>query len=80
MKSANENQRNVTPTCHPNPIQKSFLTRTNKANAKKKKINKSDLGINFVAPDGGWGWLVLIAAGFSNVSCILSHKVKLYFK
>lgn len=34
---------------------------------KLKRKNKSDLGTNFVAPDGGWGWLVAIAAGFSNV-------------
>lgn len=33
------------------------------------KRNKCDLGPNFVAPnfDGGFGWLVLIAAGCSNV-------------
>lgn len=36
---------------------------------KPKRRNKCDLGPNFVAPDGGWGWLVVIAAGCSNVSC-----------
>ncbi|XP_017869450.1 PREDICTED: uncharacterized protein LOC108618054 [Drosophila arizonae] len=30
--------------------------------------DKSDLGENFVAPDGGWAWLVCIAAGISNMS------------
>lgn len=40
--------------------------KTNKR-ANKKKINKCDLGIDFVPPDGGWGWLVVIAAGCSNV-------------
>ncbi|XP_075154479.1 monocarboxylate transporter 6-like [Haematobia irritans] len=30
---------------------------------KKKRRDKSDLGDNFVAPDGGWGWLVAIASG-----------------
>lgn len=34
---------------------------------KPKRRNKSDLGKDFVAPDGGWGWVVCIAAGFSNV-------------
>jgi len=29
--------------------------------------DKSDLGVDFVAPDGGWAWLVCIAAGASNV-------------
>ncbi|XP_068158871.1 uncharacterized protein [Drosophila tropicalis] len=30
--------------------------------------NKSDLGSNFVAPDGGWAWVVCVAAGISNLS------------
>lgn len=33
----------------------------------KPRRNKCDLGPDFVAPDGGWGWAVLIAAGCSNV-------------
>lgn len=32
-------------------------------NSKRKVIDK-----NFVAPDGGWGWFVVVAAGCSNVS------------
>ncbi|XP_058985826.1 monocarboxylate transporter 9-like [Musca domestica] len=36
--------------------------------SKSKHRDKSDLGANFVAPDGGWGWVVCIAAGFSNLS------------
>ncbi|KAL7013464.1 hypothetical protein ACKWTF_015407 [Chironomus riparius] len=36
---------------------------------KKKKINHSDLGPNFVAPDGGYGWFVCVAAGLSNLVC-----------
>ncbi|XP_075154468.1 uncharacterized protein LOC142228057 [Haematobia irritans] len=35
---------------------------------KKKRRDKSDLGPDFVAPDGGWGWVVCIAAGLSNFS------------
>lgn len=34
----------------------------------KLKRNKCDLGPDFVAPDGGWAWFVLVAAGCSNVS------------
>lgn len=34
----------------------------------RHRKNKSDLGPNYVAPDGGWGWLVCIAAGCSNVN------------
>lgn len=35
-----------------------------------RRKSKTDLGSNFIAPDGGWGWLVVFAAGTSNV-CIL---------
>ena len=31
-------------------------------------VNKCSLGNDFIAPDGGWGWFVVIAAGCSNVS------------
>uniref|UniRef100_W8AME6 Monocarboxylate transporter 2 n=1 Tax=Ceratitis capitata TaxID=7213 RepID=W8AME6_CERCA len=32
---------------------------------KKKRRDKSDLGDDFVAPDGGWGWLVTVASGIA---------------
>lgn len=45
------------------------------AKPKKVRRDKSDLGENFKAPDGGWAWLVCIAAGCSNVSaCTLSFS------
>lgn len=35
---------------------------------KPKRRDKSDLGPDFVAPDGGWGWVVCIGAGLSNLA------------
>lgn len=35
---------------------------------KRKRRDKSDLGENFVAPDGDWGWVICIASGVSSVS------------
>lgn len=34
---------------------------------KKPRKNHSQLGPDFVAPDGGFGWFICFAAGFSNV-------------
>lgn len=45
---------------------KSAATSSTASPAKKR----SNLGVGFVAPDGGWGWLVVLAAGCSNVSQI----------
>ncbi|ALC48712.1 out [Drosophila busckii] len=55
-------------------MDKSNLTERNYAgvynvttkNKKPKRRDKSDLGPDFVAPDGGWGWVICLAAGFSN--------------
>lgn len=38
-----------------------------RSKVKKKRKNHSQLGADFVAPDGGFGWLICFAAGFSNV-------------
>ncbi|XP_061396618.1 uncharacterized protein LOC133332250 [Musca vetustissima] len=35
---------------------------------KPKRRNKCDLGPNFIAPDGGWGWVICIASGLCNLS------------
>jgi len=44
---------------------------------KKKNRNKSYLGPDFVAPDGGWGWFVALAAGCSNVKKIIKILQKI---
>lgn len=54
-------------TCNYNAVY-SATTETKK---KPKRRDKSDLGPDFIAPDGGWGWVVCIAAGIANVSCYL---------
>lgn len=52
------------------PESKWSANRKNSPEVKQKieRKNKCDLGPDFVAPDGGWGWLILIATGCSNVS------------
>ncbi|KAH8397521.1 hypothetical protein KR222_008926 [Zaprionus bogoriensis] len=55
-------------------MEKSTLTQKNYAAVynettkpkKPKRRDKSDLGPDFVAPDGGWGWVICLAAGLSN--------------
>ncbi|KAM8718502.1 hypothetical protein ACLKA7_001671 [Drosophila subpalustris] len=55
-------------------MEKSTLTQKNYASVynettkpkKPKRRDKSDLGPDFVAPDGGWGWVICLAAGFNN--------------
>ena len=43
---------------------------------KEKKPVKLKLGTDFIPPDGGWGWMVVLAAGCSNVSFhMLPHPV-----
>lgn len=45
-------------------------TTTTQRNKKKEPINRSKLGPEYIAPDGGHGWLVALAAGCSNVRMI----------
>lgn len=39
-------------------------------NKKNKKI-ENILEKDFLPPDGGWGWIIILAVGFSNVSLLL---------
>ncbi|XP_037813116.1 uncharacterized protein LOC119604508, partial [Lucilia sericata] len=49
--------------------------------AKKKRRDKSDLGDNFVAPDGGWGWFVSIASGVNIlVTFALAQQFGIIFR
>lgn len=35
----------------------------------KEKINsRLKKQCDFIPPDGGWGWMIILAAGISNVS------------
>lgn len=52
-------------------------------NSKKQKSKSLNIPSgDFVAPDGGWGWMIVVAAGFSNVRIpcqFLSNLNKFYF-
>lgn len=48
----------------------------NDIKVKKKRKNHSQLGPDFIAPDGGYGWLVCLGAGCSNVRhFIILHSI-----
>ncbi|KAH8275746.1 hypothetical protein KR026_004458 [Drosophila bipectinata] len=48
---------------------------------KKKRRDKSDLGEDFVAPDGGWGWLVAVASGVNIlVTFALAQQFGILFR
>lgn len=39
--------------------------------AKSKEMkSKVKMEGEFIPPDGGWGWMIIIAAGFSNLSAL----------
>lgn len=44
-----------------------FLFQLTMGNSKavKTKVKRDE---DFIPPDGGWGWMIVVAAGFSNVS------------
>ncbi|XP_016976991.1 monocarboxylate transporter 9 [Drosophila rhopaloa] len=47
----------------------------------KKRRDKSDLGDDFVAPDGGWGWLVSVASGLNIlVTFALAQQFGIIFR
>lgn len=56
-------------------IQKTISSKVK--STKPKHRDKSDLGENFIAPDGGWGWAVAVGSGLGTVSKlkILEHIV-----
>ncbi|KAH8397412.1 hypothetical protein KR222_003103 [Zaprionus bogoriensis] len=48
---------------------------------KKKRRDKSDLGDDFVAPDGGWGWVVAVASGVNIlVTFALAQQFGIIFR
>lgn len=35
--------------------------------SKKSGKKKAKEAVEFIAPDGGWGWVIVVGAGISNV-------------
>ncbi|XP_022209163.2 uncharacterized protein LOC111065351 [Drosophila obscura] len=60
---------------------KVVLANSHSPTKKKKRRDKSDLGDDFVAPDGGWGWLVAIASGVNIlVTFALAQQFGILFR
>ncbi|XP_034487120.1 uncharacterized protein LOC117791465 [Drosophila innubila] len=54
---------------------------THSHSTKKKRRDKSDLGDDFVAPDGGWGWVVAVASGLNIlVTFALAQQFGIIFR
>lgn len=52
--------------------------RKNIVNIKKQKISPNCLDSDCSAPDGGWGWMIVVASGFSQVNIKKTNKLLCY--
>ncbi|KAH8421274.1 hypothetical protein KR009_012132 [Drosophila setifemur] len=70
------------PSSHSQPEKQSAAgSHPAKQKLKKKRRDKSDLGEDFVAPDGGWGWLVAVASGINIlVTFALAQQFGILFR
>lgn len=62
----------------PNDVNNKIKNIVQSNGVKKKRKNHSQLGADFIAPDGGYGWLICMAAGASNVRSI-NEKLLIVF-
>ncbi|XP_037726558.1 uncharacterized protein LOC119557744 [Drosophila subpulchrella] len=67
---------------HPNAkSQPAQILPAKESHPAKKRRDKSDLGEDFVAPDGGWGWLVSVASGVNIlVTFALAQQFGILFR
>lgn len=47
-----------------------------KAKEIKSRLKKEG---EFIPPDGGWGWMIILAAGLSNVSFIFHNIYSIFY-
>ncbi|EDX18382.1 GD15585 [Drosophila simulans] len=77
-KNGSAGQTKIAPPTHTHSI--AAASQPQKVPAKKKR-DKSDLGEDFVAPDGGWGWLVSVASGVNIlVTFALAQQFGILFR
>lgn len=65
---AEKNKITSESACDPRKADKLDIERNCKSDVEAERNYKSYVEADFVAPDGGWCWIIVVAAGLSTVS------------